>query len=146
MRSVDTAVGGRRVGRTRRWLLAALLVWSATGLARAVGKEGASWANRGDYVAGPSWWRLGAPQPERLERCLHTLLPVVPAGSPVVVGDAAGDLQHWRWAAYLLPERDVLPSAEAAPVAVEYFLAAGPVTPAGERIRGGRWCAAYRLP
>lgn len=128
------------------WGLAALLAWSGAGLCRAVAKEGRSWAGRAGYVAGPSAWRLGGPQPERLERCLRTLLPVVPPGSPVVVGDAAGDLQHWRWAAYLLAERDVLPSAEAAPVPVEYLLVAGPVTPRGERLRGGRWCAAYRLP
>ena len=65
---------------------------------------------------------------------------VAPDGRIWFVGQAG------NYVAYLEPGRDVLagPSPDAPPVG--YLIAFGPHSPpAGERLRGGRWCALYRL-
>ena len=61
----------------------------------------------------PSAWHFGSAQAERLEACLAAVRREVPPGSHVVFaslpGPGAAELYRWRWAAYLLPEMDVLP-------------------------------------
>ena len=132
--------------RLRRAIVLALLAWSAVGFARATHRQHRGWAARERHVAVPALWRLGGPQPARLARCLASSLELVPEGAAVAVATTRPDLHFWRWAAYLEPGRDVLagPSPDAPPVG--YLITFGPHSPpAGERLRGGRWCALYRL-
>jgi hypothetical protein len=61
----------------------------------------------------PAAWRFGSAQTERLEACLAAVRKVVPPGSHIAFvsppGPEEAELYRWRWAAYLLPEMDVMP-------------------------------------
>jgi hypothetical protein len=135
-------------GRARRLRLAAawaLLGWTAFGFARATAEATSGWLDRRAYVASPAIWRLGAPQSDRLARCLASALEVIPPGEPLAVAWRRPNLYFWRWAAYLLPDRDVLARVEGDGIPVGYLVTFGPAPSAGERVRGGGWCAVYRL-
>jgi hypothetical protein len=66
---------------------------------------------RGGNVS-PYLWRFGMAPVERLARCLAEARELMPAGSVVafVSPDGPGDADffRWRWAAYLLPDEDVV--------------------------------------
>jgi hypothetical protein len=143
-----TAVASRR--NTVALLLA---VWGCCGLARVTLGEARALARRAEMRGTPFNWRFGQPQPERLRRCLETVSRHVPAGASVQVVGRHDDIYTWRWAAYLLPQYDVLPASEV-PVAVpgstparaEYLVATAPEVPRhGTAVVRRDWCAIYRL-
>jgi hypothetical protein len=95
----------------KRLVLGGLAAWAAAGFLQEVNRAVAGWDGRGREDGGLPW-RFGAREPTALARTVEAARPALPAGS--VVAFAAGDdppgsrLIAWRWAAYLLPDRDVL--------------------------------------
>jgi hypothetical protein len=107
------------------------------------------WDGRREW-AEPSWsFRFGAPQVDRLERCLARARQVIPAGSVVafVSPDEPAGLgvafYRWRWAAYLMPEHNLVqpghPAAGKAEYLIAYDIQAGePGLELIRRLPGGR--------
>jgi hypothetical protein len=96
--------------------LALLLAWAAGGFLFEVNGAISGWDDR-ERAHGPQSWRLGTSQTGDLARCLAVARPAIPAGSVVAFASderPALRFQRWRWAAYLLPEDDVVPAADPA--------------------------------
>ena len=133
-----------------RWLrhaaVVALLVWVAFGFARETAGAVRGWRHRTSYDASPISWRFGAPRQERLQRCLASAAEIIPPRSRVAIVGGQPDLHFWRWATYLLPAHEVLPTPGPRAPAAQFVVAVGPHPPVGQRLRGGRWCAVYRAP
>jgi hypothetical protein len=111
----------------RSWFLAAALIWAALGFLVEVQRALASFDQRGDERSAPALWRLGMRPPARLASCLEAVDRTLPAEAPITLVSPDGPGQprffRWRWAAYLLPNRDVLdfdPQAGVAPTG--YFV------------------------
>jgi len=111
----------------RRLILGFLLCWVGFSFLAEVKKAVASYDARQRTWETPAFWRLGMPQPDRLELCLAGVRERVPAGSFVVFASPSGaqgaEFYRWRWAAYLLPEHHVIPpSHRQAGSLAQYFV------------------------
>jgi hypothetical protein len=96
--------------------LALLVAWAAGGFLLEVNGAIAGWDER-ERARGPLAWRPGTHETGDLGRCLAAARAAIPAGSVVAFASAerpALRFQRWRWAAYLLPEDDVVPAADPA--------------------------------
>ena len=92
------------------------------------------------------WWRLGSKPPQRLRRCLTSIDALLAPGEPVRLWDPGNDFHRWRWAAYLLPHRDVMQASATTPSG-SVVVASSRTAPAGaERVAGESWCGLYQLP
>lgn len=63
------------------------------------------------FFSDPVQWRFGMPQIDVLERCFAGARPLIPPGSVIVFtspGPREAEFFRWRWAAYGLPEYDVI--------------------------------------
>jgi hypothetical protein len=125
--------------------LALGLAWGGWAAGVEVGKALAGYDGRAQALAGVIGWREGMPQVVRFRRFAEAARPLLPAGSRVVFtspDDGAGQ-QFFRrcWAAYLLPEVDVLPLSDPAAQDLGQFLLAY-----GERIDHPRLELVRRLP
>jgi hypothetical protein len=95
----------------KRLVLGGLAAWAAVGFLQEVNGAVAGWDGRG-RVNGGLPWRFGAREPAALARTVDAARSAIPPGGAIAF--AAGDdppgsrLIAWRWAAYLLPDRDVL--------------------------------------
>jgi hypothetical protein len=133
--------------RLRLAVAAALLGWAVFGFLLHATKAAAAWRDRDSYATGSANWRFDTRQVGRLRRCLSSSLEVIPPDARIAVAARAPDIYFWRWAAYFLPHRDVLPAPAVPPVeGSDYLIAFGTEWPEGELLRGGRWCGVYRLP
>jgi len=135
----------------KRLALGLLVAWAAAGFLHEVNVAVASYDQR-DRPARRWAWRFGSPEPARLARCLETARREVPPGSPVAFtspDEPAGmAFERWRWAAYLLAERDVLSLNDpAAPPAAGYVIAYGMrlEDPRFEPVRPLPWGWLYRV-
>jgi hypothetical protein len=104
------------------------------------------WRLKLRYRRDSAYWRFGTQPPERLRRCVVGLEPEVPAGEPVYLWDPGNDFYRWRWAAYFLPGREVLPAGPGAPAGTLVVVTARTGPPGASLVAGGRWCGLYRLP
>jgi hypothetical protein len=93
-----------------------LLVWCALSFSSEMGKALGEWDQRAQSPQGPRLWRSGNPQLERLIACLGDVRHQVPPGDVIAFASPEGQepkqgnaFFRARWAAYLLPEHDVLP-------------------------------------
>lgn len=93
-----------------------LLLWCALSFSAEMGKALEEWDRRTQAARGPGTWRFGSPQLERLAACLDGVRGHLPPGSVIAFASQEGPDQErrnalfrTRWAAYLLPEHDVLP-------------------------------------
>ena len=127
-------------------VLGLLVLW--TGGAMAFEAHGA----RHDWLAGllhqptSAYWRPGSRPTERLQRCLASVDSLLAPDEPLLLWDPGNDFYRWRWAAYYLPHRDVVPAGRDAP-AGSLVAASSRTAPPGARLeRGERWCGLYRLP
>jgi len=144
----DAAEGGREGPRRRvvETVLVLLVIWA--GWVLLFEAHGA----RHDWLAGQlhqptsAYWRLGSRPPERLRRCLSAMHTVLPAREPLLLWDPAQDFYRWRWAAYFVPQRDVVQAGAATAPGSLVVASARTAPPGAERMRGDRWCALYRLP
>jgi len=95
----------------KRLVLGGLAAWAAAGFLQEVNRAVAGWDGRGREDGGLPW-RFGAREPAALALTVEAARPALPPGGAIAF--ASGDdppgsrLVAWRWAAYLLPERDVL--------------------------------------
>ncbi|MFL6259361.1 MAG: hypothetical protein ACJ76Y_06575 [Thermoanaerobaculia bacterium] len=92
----------------KRLILGGLTAWAACAFLIEMGRAAAGWDDRG----GSTEWRFQAPETEALARSLDVARQAIPPGSVIAftAPDAppeAGFLA-WRWAAYLLPDCEVL--------------------------------------
>jgi hypothetical protein len=100
----------------KRLALVLLLAWAAGGFLLEMNGAIAGWDDR-ERAHGPRAWRLGTHETGDLARCLAEARREIPAGSVVAFASkerASLQFQRWRWAAYLLPEDDVVPAADPA--------------------------------
>ncbi|HYU31334.1 MAG TPA: hypothetical protein VEW48_04170 [Thermoanaerobaculia bacterium] len=113
----------------RKAIPALLLVWCALSLAVEMGTALEGWDLQEASARRPAAWRFGTPQLDRLAACLDDVRARVPRGSVIAFASPAGqDVAGERnaffrtlWAAYLLPEHDVLQIDDpSAPQLAEY--------------------------
>lgn len=94
----------------RKAVPALLLLWCAVSFAAEMNDALDGWDRRASATRGPRTWRFGSPQLERLATCLDDVRARVPPGSFVAVASAGSDaFFRARWAAWFLPEHEVLP-------------------------------------
>lgn len=133
-----------------------LLLWCSLSFATEMGKALEGWDRRAASPRGPRAWRFGNPQLDRLAACLDDVRARVPAGSVIAFASTAARQEEVernvffraRWAAYLLPEHDVLaiddPSARhLAEYAIDYR--AGLDLPRLELVAQLRGCRLFRV-
>jgi hypothetical protein len=95
----------------RKILLGLALAWAAWALLAEVQRALAGFDLREHSRPSAIGWRFGIPQVTRLELCLDAARPLLPPGGRVAFvtrPDGDGFFRH-RWAAYLLPEVDLVP-------------------------------------
>jgi hypothetical protein len=110
----------------RQLLLGLALAWAAFALLAEVQGAAASYDLRQRAHPSAISWHFGIPQVERLELCLDAARPLLPVGGRVAFAsrpDGDAFFRH-RWAAYLLPEIDLLPwddpAGKSAPLLLSY--------------------------
>lgn len=110
----------------RRLVLGFLLAWSAFVFLAHLQKALAGFDRRSIYLSDPVQWRFGMPQTAILERCFAEARPLIPPGSVVVFTSPRAemaDFYRWRWAAYFLPEQEVIqPETPRAAETAEYLI------------------------
>jgi hypothetical protein len=95
----------------RKLLLGLALAWAAWALFAEVQGASAGFDLREHSHPSAIGWRFGIPQVTRLELCLNAARPLLPPGGRVAFAsrpDGDAFFRH-RWAAYLLPEVDLVP-------------------------------------
>jgi hypothetical protein len=101
----------RLIAVSIRLLFGLGVTWAAVCLAADTRDSLFSYRHRGGNTL-PCLWRFGMAPVERLRRCAEEVRARVPAGSVVAFGSPAAecdsDFYRWRWAAYLLPDEDVV--------------------------------------
>ena len=132
-----------------------LLLWCALSFSVEMRKALEGWDRRRTSSTGPSTWRFGNPQLERLTACLDDVRRRVPAGSVLAFASPApqGDEERpaffrARWAAYLLPEHEVLSIEDpSAPREAEYAIdyRAGLDLPRLELVARLRGCRLFKV-
>jgi hypothetical protein len=110
----------------RRLVLGFLLVWSAFVFLVHLQKALTDYDRRSVFLSDPVQWRFGMPQIDVLQRCFAEARPLIPPGSEVVFTSPKAeqaDFYRWRWAAYALPEHDVIqPETGGAAEMAEYLI------------------------
>jgi hypothetical protein len=134
-----------------RLVLVLFASWAAVALARETGGALAGWDARHANNP-PCLWRFGMAPAERLRRCLAGVEGWLPPGTTVVFasppGGCSAEFFRWRWAAYLLPDLDVvLPDDLAGGKLAAYLVAyrTEPVPPPGTHLELARQLAGGRL-
>lgn len=136
----------------RRLILVLFLAWSAFAFLAEFADTFAGWDRRESERSDPIRWRFGVRQVGILEQCLAEARQEIPKGSVVAFaspqGPAAADFYRWRWAAYLLPEYDVLAISDPKAGELAQYLIAHrqPIDhPRAEKIRQLTGCVLYRV-
>jgi hypothetical protein len=110
----------------RRLLLGLLLAWSATAFLVELQEAIEIYDRRTVYRSDPVRWRFGTAPVEVLEKCMTEAGEIIPPGSVVIFtspGPEASDFYRWRWAAYFLPEVDLIrPSYAGAGRIAQYLI------------------------
>jgi hypothetical protein len=132
-----------------------LLLWCTLSFAAEMSTTLGSWDQRLTSPRGPRAWRVGNPQLDRLTACLDDVRRHVPPGSVLAFASTARQEElernaffRSRWAAYLLPEHEVLsiddPSARhLAEYAIDYR--AGLNLPRLELVAQLRGCRLFKV-
>jgi hypothetical protein len=136
----------------RRLILVLFLAWSALAFLVELADTFEGWDRHESVRSDPIRWRFGERQVDVLERCLAEARREMPPGSVVAFaspqGPAAPEFYRWRWAAYLLPEYDVLAISDPrAGELAEYLIAhRQPIElPRAEKVRQLTGCVLYRV-
>jgi hypothetical protein len=134
----------------RKLLLGLVLAWAAFGFASEAWRAQRSRGRPGRAEA--ILWRFPSLPVAQLGRCLAGVHPRVPAGSRVLFvarAMSAADAQYrWRWAAYFLPEMDVLPAGDPATEALAEYVVAyrrGYEAPRARALAELEGCTLYRV-
>jgi hypothetical protein len=135
----------------KRFLLGLLVLWSGVSLLGEARGALTSWDARAQWETQPDAWRFGSPPVARLEVCLDAARRLVPPGSKLLFAvpgeppDRA--LFARRWAAYLMPARNVFGPGEGA---ARYILSwrlplAGPELAGARPVRQLPGCFLYEV-
>ena len=99
----------------RKLILGLALVWTGFAFLAETRKSLERFDERQSRPSAPPYWRFGVRQLEDFEAFVAAARREVPAGSRIAFASRPGpndaDFFRWRWAAYLMPEMDVLPLA-----------------------------------
>lgn len=108
----------------RKAVPALLLLWCVVSFAAEMNDALDGWDRRASSSRGPHTWRFGNPQLERLTTCLDDVRSRVPPGSFVAFASQGSEaFFRARWAAWFLPEHEVLPIEDpSAPRVAEYVV------------------------
>jgi hypothetical protein len=139
----------------RRLILVFFLAWSAFAFLAELQDTFAGWDRRENERSDPIRWRFGVRQVGILEQCLAEARREIPPGSVVAFASppspdaaAAADFYRWRWAAYFLPDYDVLSVSDpkAAELARYVIAHRQPIdSPRIEVVRQLTGCVLYRV-
>jgi hypothetical protein len=139
----------------KRLALGLLTAWAAAGFLHEVNEAVAGWDERARQATAPTAWRMGSAATDELARCLREARAAMPAGGAVAFAspDDAPEAQfrRWRWAAYFLPERDVLQAGDPAAARLARYVIAchteinDPRIEPVRRLSGG-WLYRVKLP
>lgn len=139
----------------RRLILVLFLAWSAVAFFAELSETFAGFDRRESERADPIRWRFGVRQVDVLEQCLAEARQVIPPGSVVAFASpasadtaAAAEFYRWRWAAYLLPEYDVLSISDPRTGELSQYLIAHRRQidhPRAEKMRQLTGCVLYRV-
>lgn len=95
----------------KRLVLGFFLAWSAFAFLSELQEALEVYDRRSIHRSYPVRWRFGTPQVGILQQCLAEARALIPPGSVVVFtspGPEEAAFYRWRWAAYELPEHDVI--------------------------------------
>ncbi len=111
-------------------VLALAVAWATYAACTEVGRAFASLDARTERMAGVMGWREGAPAVVRFRRFVDAARPLLPAESRVVFtspeNSPGQQFFRSRWAAYLLPEVEIMTLADpVAPQVGQYLLSYG---------------------
>ena len=111
----------------RKLILGLAVAWCGVWFLRETGEALDGYDFRQQARSGPQTWRTGTPELARLERCLAGVRERVPAGRRIAFASpeeqSRDDFFRWRWAAYDLPEHDLLFAQDPASLsAAEYLI------------------------
>jgi hypothetical protein len=102
----------------RKMLLGLALAWAGYGALFELNRALAGYDLRDRRLAGAIDWHPGMPQLATLERFTAAARPLLPPGAPVVFASNEDGTDQpffrYRWAAYLLPEVDLIPLSDPA--------------------------------
>lgn len=107
----------------KRLALGLLVAWAALGFLQEMNRAVAGYDGRAQ-MRGPWAWHFGTPETGDLFPCLASARSSIPPGSAVAfASDEPPEIkfQRWRWAAYLLPEDDVIPAGDPAAAQLATF-------------------------
>lgn len=109
----------------RKAILALALAWAGYAAVREVSAAVLGYRHRATRLESAITWRPGMPQVETLARFIAAARPLLPPGSIVVLASGEDDqgFFRYRWAAYLLPEFDLIPINHPARSEGQYLLA-----------------------
>src|SRR4051812_39411358 len=112
----------------RKLALGLVLAWSLWALLSEVNRAVEGFDHRASNHAMAGRWHFESAQQDELRACLELAAPRVPSSASIVFVSPAGpndaELFGWRWASYLMPDRDVLPlSAPQAPKLATHLIA-----------------------
>lgn len=110
----------------RKILLGLALAWVGFALLAEMERAVSGYDQRERLQPSAMGWRFGIPQVIRLERFLDAARPLLPPGARVAFTSppASADETFFRhrWAAYLLPEVDLIPREDPAGATAPYVL------------------------
>ena len=139
----------------RRLILVFFVAWSAFAFLAELQDTLAGWDRRESERSDPIRWRFGVRQVGILEQCLSEARQLIPPGSVVAFASppspdaaAAADFYRWRWAAYLLPEYDVLAISDPRAGELAQYLIAHrqPIDhPRAEKVRQLTGCVLFQV-
>ena len=135
-----------------RLLLGFLLAWSAFAFLAELTQALEEYDRRQTLRTHPILWRFGMPQVKVLEQCLTEARQIIPRGSVVVFASprdpAEAGFFRWRWAAYFLPELDVIRLEDPRAAEIAQYLIAHRLLiehPRAEHLKRLTGCHLYRV-
>ncbi|HET9209558.1 MAG TPA: hypothetical protein VFR03_04135 [Thermoanaerobaculia bacterium] len=95
----------------KRLTVGVLAAWAGCAFLVELNRAVAAWDDREHFIS--AWgWRFESPETGALIRSLDVAVKAIPPGAPVAFtapDDPPGvEFEAWRWAAYLMPDHDVL--------------------------------------
>lgn len=95
----------------KRLFVGLLAAWAGYAFLIELNRGVSAWDDR-EHSVGAWGWRFESPETDALIRSLDVARKAIPPGAPIVFtapDDPQGvEFAAWRWAAYLMPDRDVL--------------------------------------
>lgn len=135
-----------------RLVLGLFLAWSAFAFLAELNEAFGGYDGRESYRSDPIRWRSGTLPVNILEGCLAEAREIVPKGSVVVFASPPGpgqaEFYRWRWAAYSMPEHDLIPLSDRRAGEIGQYLITHrlPIEhPRAELVKSLTGCKLYRV-